>query len=93
MRVKNGQKDLDSTIIRFPEEAKIYVNDSICPYYKELWNDCEKLWNDNKNYSYFTFSGTVRITQVENGSYKNITHVNDLSALFLEKQISMSWVF
>ena len=51
-----------------------------CPYYVELWNECKKLWNNNKIYSYFTVNGTVRIKQVENG----------LRVLFPEKQSSTS---
>ena len=62
------------------------------PYYR-LWNKYRKLWNNKKNYTYFTVNGAVRIKQVENGPYKNITHVNDLRALFPVEQISMSWVF
>ena len=62
------------------------------PYYR-LWTKYRKLWNNKKNYTYFTVNGAVRIKQVENGPYKNITHVNDLRALFPVEQISMSWVF
>ena len=59
------------------------------PYYR-LWTKYRKLWNNKKNYTYFTVNGAVRIKQVENGPYKNITHVNDLRALFPVEQISMS---
>ena len=86
MRVKKGLKDLNPTNLSFPEGTKIYVNDSLCPYYRGLWNECKKL------YSYFTTNGTARIKQVENGPYNSTTHVNDLRALFPEVQISMSWV-
>ena len=34
-------------------------------------------------------NGTVKMKQKENGPYKSITHINNLSALFLEEQISM----
>ena len=68
----------------------LLVNDSLCPCYRGLWNECKKLWNNKKIYSYFTVNGTIRIKQVENGPYKSFTHVNDLRALFPEEQISMS---
>ena len=90
MRIKKGLKDLNPTNLSFPEGTKIYVNDSLCPYYRGLRNECKKLWNNKKIYSYFTANGTVRIKQVENGPYKNITHINDLRVLFPEEQISMS---
>ena len=89
MRIKKGLKDLNPTNLSFPEGTKIYVNDSLCPYYRGLWNECKKLWN-NKIYSYLTVNGTVRIKQVENGPNKSITHINNLRALFLEEQFSIS---
>ena len=90
MRIKKGLKDFNSTNLSFSEGTRIDVNDSLCPYYRGLWNECKKLWNNKKIYSYFTVNGTVRIKQVENGPYKSITHINDLRALFPEEQISMS---
>ena len=90
MRIKKGLKDLNPTNLGFPEGTKIYVNDSLYPYYMGLWNECKKLWNNKKVYSYFTVNGTVRIKQFENGPYKSIIHVNDWRALFPEQQISMS---
>ena len=85
MRIKKGLKDLSPTNLSFLEGTKIYVNDSLCPYYRGLCNECKKLWNNEKN-SYFSVIGTVRIKQVKIGPYKNI---NDLRALFPEEQISM----
>ena len=82
MRIKKRLKDLNPASLSFPEGIKIYVNDSQCPYYWGLWNECNKLWNNKKIYSYFTVNGTVRIKQVKNGPYKSITHVNDVRALF-----------
>ena len=90
MRIRKGLKDLSYTNLSFPEGTKIYVNDSLSPYYRGLWNECKKLLNNKKIYSYFTVNSTVRIKQVENGRYKGITHVNDLRALFPKEQISMS---
>ena len=89
MRIKKGLKDLNQTNLSFLEGTKIYVNDSLCPYYRGLCNECKKLWNNEKNYSYFSVTGTVRIKQVKNGPYKSITYVNDLRALFPEEQILM----
>ena len=76
MRIKKGLKDLNPTSLSFPEGSKIYVNDSLCPYYKGLQNKFKKLRNNKKIYSYFTVHGTVSIKQAENGPYKSITHVN-----------------
>ena len=73
MHIKKGLKDLNPAILSFPEGTKIYVNDSLGPYYNRLWNECKKIWNDKKIYSYFTINGTVTTKRVENGPYKSIT--------------------
>ena len=53
MHVKKGLKHLYQTDLSFPEGTKIYVNDSLCPYYKWLWNEYKKLWNNKENFSDF----------------------------------------
>ena len=77
MRIKKGLKDFNSTNLSFSEGTRIYVNDSLCPYYRGLWNECKKLWNNKKIYLYFTVNGIVRIKQVENGPYKSI-HISTI---------------
>ena len=66
MRIKKGLNDPNPTKLSFPDGTKIYVNDSLCLYYKGLWNECKKLWNNKKIDSYFTVNGTVKIKQAEN---------------------------
>ena len=82
MRVKKDLKDLDATDLDLPAGTKLYINDSLCPYYKGLWNETKKLWNKKKILSYFTVSGTVRIRLQEKGPYSIITHIDDLKELF-----------
>ena len=94
MRSKKGQKNLNLTSLNFPEGIKTYVNDSLCPCYRGLWNEFKKLWNNKINYSYFTVNGTVRIKQAENGPYKSVTHVNNLRAIyFLRRNFSCLQLF
>ena len=88
MRIKKGLKDLNPTNLSFPEGTKIYVNDSLCPYYRDYGMNA-------RNFGIIRFILTlllmvVRIKQVQNGPYKSITHINDLRVLFPGKQISMS---
>ena len=88
MRIKKGLKDLNPRKLRFPEGTKINLNDSLCKYYRRLWNECKKIWNNKRIYLYFRVNGTVRIKQVEIGPYKSITHVNDFRAVFPSGHIS-----
>ena len=82
MRVKKDLKDLDATYLDLSAGTKLYINDSLCPYYRGLWNEAKKLWNKKKTFSYFTVSGTVRIRLQEKGPYNIITHIDDLKELF-----------
>ena len=77
MHVIKDLKDLDATDLNLPAGTKLYINDSLCPYYRELWNEAKKLWNKKKIFSYFTVSGTVRIRLQEKGPYSMITHTDD----------------
>ena len=69
MSIKKAQKGLDPTNLSFPEGTKIYINDSLSLSYTGLWNECKKLWNNKKIYSYFSVNSKVRIKQVKNGPY------------------------
>ena len=89
MRVEKDLKDLDATDLNLPAGTKLYINDSLCPYYRELWNEAKKLWNKKKIFSYFTVSGTVRIRLQEKGPYSIIAHIDDLKELFPDEDFSM----
>ena len=60
MRVKKDLKDLNATNFVLLAGTRLYINDSLCPYYRGMWNEAKKLWNKRKIFSYFTFSGTLR---------------------------------
>ena len=89
MRVKKDLKDLDASDLDLAAGKKLYINDSLCLYYRELWNKVKKLWKKKKIFSYFTVSGTVRIRLQEKGPYIIITHVDDLKELFPDEDFSM----
>ena len=75
MRVKKDLKDFDATDLDLPAGTKLYINDSLCPYYRGLCNETKKLWNKK-------VSSTVRIRLQEKGPYCIITHIDDLKELF-----------
>ena len=89
MRVKKDLKDLDAIDLKPPAGTKLYINDSLCPYYRGLWNEAKKLWNKKKTFSYFTVSGTVRIRLQEKGPYSIIKYIDDLKELLPDEDFSM----
>ena len=62
IRVEKDLKDLDATDLDLPAGTKLHINDSLCPYYRGLWNETKKLWNKKKIFTYFTVNGTVRVS-------------------------------
>ena len=42
LRVKKDLKSLDPTELEFPEGTRIFINESVCVYYRGLQNKCEK---------------------------------------------------
>ena len=89
MHVQKDLKNLDATDLDLPAGTKLYINDSLCPCYRGLWNEAKKLWNKKKIFSYFTVSGTVRIRLQEKGPYSIIAHIDDLKELFPDEDFSM----
>ena len=43
LRVKRQLKGLHPAVVDLPEGTKIFVNESLCPYYRQIRNKCKKL--------------------------------------------------
>ena len=50
MRVKKDLKDLNLTDLDFLEGTRLFINDTLSPYYRVLWNKYKKLWINKKKY-------------------------------------------
>ena len=73
--------------VNFPEETKIFINESLCPYYRGLWNKCKKLRDKQKVYQYYTINELICLRSEESGQAKTITHMGDLQNLFPDTDI------
>ena len=47
--VKKELKFLDPTELAFPENTKVFINKSLCPYYRGIWNKCNKTKDNSEN--------------------------------------------
>ena len=75
-------KGFNRGLHNFPATTKIYVNESLCPYYRGLWGRCKSLLIDKKIYSFWTFNGILKLKINENDEAIQITHDVDLCELF-----------
>ena len=68
--------------IDLPGQNKLYINKSLCPYYKVIWTKSKKLHSLGKIHSFFTSSDTIKIRVSENSSLLSLTHVDDFGKYF-----------
>ena len=82
LRVKKDLRSLDLTELDFPEGTRIFINESLCTYYRGLWNKCKKLKGIDKLHVFFVSNGTIKVKILENDRAKPITHAADLKKMF-----------
>ena len=78
VRAKKELKSLDPTEFDFLENTSIFVNESLCPYNRDIWNKCKKLKEIQQIHQFYTISGLIRVKLKETGPSKIITHIADL---------------
>ena len=77
---KKKLKSIDHRKIGLSFGTKVFINQSLCGYYKLLWSKCKKLFLEKKIASFWFRNGTVKI-KLLNDQVRSITHEVDLSAL------------
>ena len=87
IRRKNKLQSLDPTELDFPEITKIFVNESLCPFYRGIWNKCKKLRVIQKVHQFCTLTGLIHVKLEEIGPSKIVTHMVDLKELFPDVDI------
>ena len=65
---------------RLSSGTKVFINESLCGYYKLLWSKCKKLFLEKKIASFWVTNGTVKV-KLLNDQIRSTTHAVDLSAL------------
>ena len=90
LQVKKDLKDLTVDDLDLPQETKIFVNQSLCPYYRILWSKTKCLQSMVKINNFFTSGGTVKVKIDENSKPLAITHLDDLAINFPGVDLSPS---
>ena len=58
---KKKLKQLKPESLNLPASVKIYINESLCPYYKKLWTKCKKLWDAKRIVSFWVSNGSIKL--------------------------------
>ena len=88
-RVMNNKKKLKSMKpqnIGLPSDCKIYINESLCKYYKYLQWKCKLLRTRGSTQSFWVTNGSVRIKH-QNDEVTSASHIEDLEQHFLEEDL------
>ena len=82
-KIRRAKKELKG--LNLPSigiNSVVYINDSLCRYYKNLWAKCKKLWLNKFIHGFWTSNGSIRLKLTETGNVRVITHHADLEELF-----------
>ena len=67
----------------------MYINESLCKTYKDLWFKAKQPWNTERINKFFTSNGTLKVKKTALGSAISITHIDDLRDLFPDEIIDI----
>ena len=73
-----------------PEGTQIFINQSLCPYYKSLWSKSKKLCSLEKIYSFFILNSTIKIKLQENRNAKSIAESSHFDKFFPDVHLPLS---
>ena len=88
LNAKKELRKLDMKEIDFPENNPIFVNQSLCTYYRVLWSKAKRLHSLKRISSFYVSGGNVKIKIKENSLLLPITHVNDLKEHFSDVNLA-----
>ena len=58
--------------------SRVYINESLCPYYRGLWGKCKGLLQDKVKAYFYTINAILRVKKSEQDKPIIITHDEDL---------------
>ena len=61
---------------------KVYLNESLCPYYRYMHGKCKELWKNGTLFQFWVFNGSVRYCLQEHEHVCKVCHLDDLEKVF-----------
>ena len=82
LSVKNNLQKLKMEDIGLTGDNKVFINHSLCPYYRVLWSKSKLLLNMGKIIRLMVSNGIVKVNISEISALISITHVDDFTKCF-----------
>ena len=79
-------KNLDPETVNLPSGTKIYINESLCTYYKKLWSKCKKIWYAKHIFSFWVSNDSIKV-KLKKEAVSLTTHDCHLANLFPDKSL------
>ena len=86
---KKKLKNLSNEELGVETNSKVFVNESLCTYYKLLWSQCKLLWNDKMIFAFWTTNGSLKLKFRQDDCVHTISHLEDLKELFPEYEFNI----
>ena len=84
-QVLSVRKDLNKvkmSVIDLTGQSTLYINQSLCPYYRMLWSKTKTLYQKGKIDSFYVSNGNIKIRIQENAPPITISHTHDFIKYF-----------
>ena len=81
MNKKKSLKNANLDGTGLPPSTSLFINPSLCSYYKYLWSKCKALWSVKLISSFWISNSSLRVKLGDN-AVKSVTHKDDLKVLF-----------
>ena len=82
LSVKKDLKNSNMVDVGLPESTRLYVNQSLCSYYRLLWSKSKKLLSLGKINNFYISNGIIKIKIQEGSTPLSITHNVDFEKHF-----------
>ena len=93
LSVKKNLQKLKMEGIALARDSKVFINHSLCPYYRVLWSKSKVLLNMGKINRLMVSNGTVKVRISEISAPISITHAYDFTKYFPNIDLSLSAQF
>ena len=90
LSVKKNLQKLKMEDIGLTGDNKVFINHSLCPYYRVLWSKSKVLLNMGKINRLMVSNGTVKVKISEISAPISITHADDFTKYFPGTDLSLS---
>ena len=82
IKKRKETEDINLEALGFPPNSVIYINENLCPYFRQIWGKCRKLKAAGQLKYVWTVNGIVRIKRDDSSSALKIEHITELFNMF-----------